>query len=268
MSSRALAATAIQQDLGTEVVGKQIVCLKVVGSTNDWLKSAAADGAAEGLTVFAEEQTSGHGQAGRRWLAPPGCCILASVLLRPQLPPDRLAFVTMLAACGAAAASIEVTGLPVQLKWPNDLIVENRKVAGVLVESAIVDGTVESAIVGIGINVNQSRRDLASLPEATSLRAETGRRVDRTALGRALLRSLDAGYTLIRNGQLDTILAEWRKRLVTPGTWVSLRTSSGVAGPFFATHVTDRGALVLRHPDGSTFEVIAGEVSVVRHLAG
>jgi BirA family biotin operon repressor/biotin-[acetyl-CoA-carboxylase] ligase len=263
MRFKPLSATAIQQDLGTQVIGRQVTCVRVTGSTNDWLKAAAAEGAPEGLAVFAEEQTAGRGQVGRHWIAPPGCCILTSVLLRPSIPPDQLRYLTMIAACAAAAASIETTGLAIQLKWPNDLISDTGKVGGVLVENSIVDGQVEHAIVGTGINVNQSRRDLASLPGATSLRAELGRMVDRTDLARALLRALDERYTFIRDQQYDAILAEWRGRLVTIGKWVSLRTGNRVDGPYFALQVTDRGALVLLRSDGTTFEAVAGEVSVI-----
>ncbi len=268
MRNRPLDGTAIQQGLQTEVVGNQIVCLKVVGSTNDWLRAAAADGAPEGLAVFAEEQTSGRGQVGRHWIAPPGCCILTSVLLRPKLAPDHLPYLTMIGACAAAAAAIEMTGLKVELKWPNDLIVDDRKVAGVLVESASVDGVVEEAIIGIGINVNQTRRDLVPVPGATSLRADLGRIVDRVSLARVLLRALDERYALMRDGLFDAILSEWRERLVTLGKWVSVRTGSNVEGPFFALQVTSRGALVLLRSDGSTFEVVAGEVSIVPQPAG
>ncbi len=262
MGDRPLSEATIRRGLTTEVVGRQIVCLKTVGSTNDWLKAAAAEGAPEGLVVFAEEQTAGRGQAGRAWIAPPGCCLLGSVLLRPSLAPTQLFAVTMLGACAAAGAAIELTGLPLRLKWPNDLVSERGKVGGVLTESSLVDGQVEYAILGVGIDVNLGRRDLAAIPGASSLQVELGRPVSRNALARALLQGLDARYSALRSGQLDAIHAEWRERLGTLGQWVTLRVGATVEGPFFATDVTADGALVLLRPDGSTLTAVAGEVSV------
>ena len=206
-----LSAIAIRRGLATRVVGREIVCLKTVGSTNDWLKAAAAEGEAEGIAVFAEEQTAGRGQAGRAWVAPPGCCLLVSVLFRPAPSPERLVYLTMLGACAAAAAASEETGLAIRLKWPNDLISPRGKLGGALTEGSISDGRVEHAILGLGLNVNLTRRALAAIPGADSLQAILGRPLRRNALAR---------------------------------------------------DVTSTGALVLERPDGTTFEAVAGEVSV------
>lgn len=257
-----LSPKTIRRGLVTQVVGDRIVCIKSVGSTNDWLKTAATEGEPEGLAVFAEEQTAGRGQVGRRWVAPLGCCLLGSVLFRPPFPPERLFDLTMLGACAAAGAAIELTGLPVQLKWPNDLISERGKIGGVLTESSIVDGRVEYAILGIGLNVNLSRRALSGIPGADSLQADPGHRVNRNQLARALLRGLDERYSLLCQGQSEAIFSEWRERLDTIGKWVDLRRGQGVEGPFFALQVTEDGGLILERADGNTFTVVAGEVSV------
>ncbi len=257
-----LSPAALRRGLNTRVVGSEIVCLKTVGSTNDWLKAAAAEGAAEGLVVFAEEQTAGRGQGSHHWIAPPGCCILASILLRPRLSPERLFYLTMIGSCAAAAAAIEITGLPVHLKWPNDLISEHGKLGGVLTESSIVDGQVEYAILGIGLNVNVRRRALAQIPGAASLQTELGREVNRARLARALLRGLDERYTLIQDGDFDAVFSEWRERLDTIGRWVDLHRDTEVEGPFFALQVTEEGALILLRPDGTTITAVAGTVSV------
>jgi BirA family biotin operon repressor/biotin-[acetyl-CoA-carboxylase] ligase len=233
-----------------------------VGSTNDWVKAAASEGAVEGLAVFAEEQTAGRGQIGRIWTAPPGGSILLSVLLRPRLRPDQLAYLTMLGACAAAGAVVEVSGRPVSLKWPNDVITDRGKLGGALIETSIVDNDVEYAVLGIGINANVSRRALASIPGATSLQAELGHEINRNALARALLNGLDERYRILQVGNVDSILTEWRERLSTVGSSVSLQVGGALDGPYVAAGVTDRGALVLRRPDGSQFEAVAGEVSV------
>jgi BirA family biotin operon repressor/biotin-[acetyl-CoA-carboxylase] ligase len=262
MPYRRLSQSAIAKNLNTRVVGREVVVLKTVGSTNDWLKAAAAEGAAEGLVVFAEEQTAGRGQQGRAWQAPPGCCLLGSILLRPDLAPDRLPYLTMVGSCAAAGAIIGRTSLPIVLKWPNDVMGERGKVGGVLTEASLTDGGLEYAILGIGINVNLPCRDLATIPGADSLRADLGRDVNRNALAHDLLQALDERYGLVKDGDFGAILGEWKERLRTPGQWVTLRRGDAVDGLYFARGVADNGALILLREDGSTFEVVAGEVSV------
>jgi|SRR5579883_3231082 len=262
MAYRPLSSSAIGRGLRVQTVGREIVCLRTVGSTNDWLKAAAAEGAPEGLVVFAEEQTAGRGQIGRPWYAPIGCCILTSILFRPTFPPEQLFALTMLGACAAASAAVSLTGLSVHLKWPNDLVSEGGKVGGALTESTVVDGRVEWAILGIGLNVNLNRRALANIPGATSLQCELGKRINRNALARALLQGLDDRYQIIKAGQLATVVSEWRERLSTIGKWVTLRSGTNLEGPLFAWQVTDSGGLILLRPDGTTFTAVAGEVSV------
>lgn len=257
-----LSSTAIRRGLQTEVIGKEVVCVKTIGSTNDWLKAAAAEGASEGLAVFAEEQTAGRGQAGRAWQAPYGCCLLGSVLLRPQLPPDRIFYLTMLSACAAASAVIELTGLPVELKWPNDLICEGAKLGGALTDSSTEDGQMQYAILGIGINVNLSRATLKAIPGATSTRAGSGHTLNRNTLARALLKGIDDRYSYLRRGDYPAIRFEWRQRLNTLHKWVNLTVGGQVEGPLFAEDIADDGALILLRPDGTRFPAVAGEVSV------
>lgn len=262
MAYTPLSATTIKRGLQTQIIGRDIVCVKTVGSTNDWLKTAAAEGAEEGLVVFAEEQTAGRGQAGHTWLAPPGCCLLVSVLLRPSLPPDRLFLFTMIGACAAAGASIDISGRSILLKWPNDILSPEGKIGGVLTESSIVHGRVDYVILGVGLNVNISRRALAEIPGAASLQAGLGHPVNRATLARVFLQGLDDRYATIRSHQDEAIVTEWKERLATIGQWVNLRIGDRVEGPLFALQVTDEGGLVLLRPDGSTFTVLAGEVSV------
>ena len=262
MAYSPLLVSAIRRGLHIQRIGREIVYIRSVGSTNDWLKAAAAEGATEGLVVIAEEQSAGRGQAGRSWDAPLGCCLLVSVLFRPSFPPDHLPALMMLGACAAAGAAVDLTGLPVQLKWPNDLISEGGKLGGVLTESSVVDERVEWAILGIGLNVNLNRRALASIPGATSLQFELGKRINRNALARALLQGIDDRYQMVTSGEHVAVVSEWRARLSTIGQWVTLRVGSHVEGPFFALQVTDSGGLVLLRPDGTTFTVVAGEVSV------
>lgn len=262
MSYRPLSAREISRGRDTSLIGNRVVCLPAVGSTSDWLKAAAAEGAAEGLAVFAELQTAGRGQVGRRWNAPPGTSILVSILLRPQFSLDLLPYLTMLCACAMAEAVVTSTGLPVRLKWPNDLVTGRGKLGGVLTETSIADTRIEYAILGLGLNVNVTRRALQAIPGATSLQAESGMAVNRNRLARSLLGGLDDRYRLLLSGGGEAILAEWRSRLATIGAHVMVRAGDRLTGPFRADRVTELGALVLERPDGSTFEILAGDVSI------
>lgn len=261
MAYRPLSERSIARNLRPRRIGREVVVLKSVGSTNDWMKAAAAEGAREGIAVFAEEQSAGRGQAGRAWSAPAGGCLLMSVLLRPTVPVERLPYLTMLGACAAAAAIVEQTGLPITLKWPNDLIGARGKVGGVLTEASFADAGLDYVVLGIGLNVNLARRALSAIPGADSLQAGLGRRVNRNGLARSVLRALDERYASLESGASGVIFDEWKGRLRTLGQWVTLTRGPAVEGPFLAQDVTDSGALVLARPDGSTFEIVAGEVS-------
>ncbi len=244
---------------------RQVIYLPATGSTNDVAKRLAAQGASEGTVVVADEQTAGRGRLGRRWLAPRGACLLCSILLRPQLPPTRANRLTMLCSLAASDAVEKVAGLPVALKWPNDLITQSptwKKLAGVLTETGIVGEQLEFVVVGIGINVNVPPETLPTLdPRATSILAETGKEADRVALLATLLAGVEARYERLRTG--ENPCAEWVVRLATLGQRVEATTSAGtLAG--VAESVNEDGALLLRTPDGKLHRLLAGDVTLSR----
>lgn len=226
-------------------------------STNDLATAAAAQGASEGLVVCADEQTQGRGRQGRRWEAPPGAGLLCSVLLRPALPPPLAPRVGLYVAVAAAAAVERALALPVALKWPNDLLVCGRKVAGVLAESGIVGARLDYVVVGIGINVHWHPADVA----ATSLDAAAGRLVPRRALLAALLAELDRWRPLLDATEPDRLLAAWRGRLITLGRAVEVR---GLAQPLrgVAIGVVADGGLVVADDRGRTEVVHAADVTL------
>jgi len=269
----------VQTVLTTRLFGRNLVLLPRVGSTNDVAKELAAQGAPEGTVVLADEQTAGRGRMGRRWLAPPGTCLLCSILFRPDLPPTQAQRLTMLCSLAAADAIEQVAGLRVAVKWPNDLIVQPptsnpqpptsnpqpqawRKLAGVLTETGVMGERLEFVVVGIGINVNVALRDLPSLaPDATSILAETGRQVDRVTLLAALLAGVEVRYTRLRAGESPH--AGWAARLATLGQSVEVTTSTGtLAG--VAESVDEDGVLLLRTPGGGLRRLIAGDVTLAR----
>jgi BirA family biotin operon repressor/biotin-[acetyl-CoA-carboxylase] ligase len=237
--------------------------LEVVASTNDRLKEKAREGAPEWTVVVADRQTAGRGRAGHRWVSPEGNLFL-SVLLRPA-PPLPVTLLPLAAGVAVSEAAGE-SGVEARLKWPNDLVVGSRKVAGILVESVSGAAGVEAAVVGIGVNV---RLDPASLPadlrdRVTSLAAESTRSADVGEAGAAVLARLRVWYDrLARRGHTD-VLAAWRERSVPWwGRPVEARSGASVVRGI-AHGLDERGALLLDLEDGSRIAVVSGEVSELR----
>jgi BirA family biotin operon repressor/biotin-[acetyl-CoA-carboxylase] ligase len=254
---------------GIEFV-RRIEYRPTVGSTNDIAKQLGAEGAPEATLVIADEQTAGRGRLGRAWWSPPGTAIAMSLLLRPEFPPLRAHRLTMLAGLAAAEAIEQVTGLRVGLKWPNDVVIEQKarskrqeaiflKLGGILSEASIAGEAFEFAVVGLGLNINVDFRGRTDLPEATSLMMELGHEVDRLAILRALVERFAARYAVIdRDRQLH---ADWLARLTMLGRQVVARRGD----EFFAglaESVDESGALLIRGDDGTLCRVDAADVTL------
>ncbi len=232
-------------------------------STNDVLKALAREGAEDGTLVLAEEQTAGRGRHQRRWIAPPQTSLLMALLFRPQGPFGyRASRITMLCGLSLLETVQEVTGLPVQLKWPNDLILERgaawKKVAGML--SEIGGDPPDFLIVGLGLNVNVSEAQLLAVaPRATSLMAEVGSAVDRVALLQTFLARTERYCDRLRSGWDPQPL--WAEQLAWMGRPVDVVTSNEVVTGV-AEAVDDEGALILRKSGGQQRRFSAGDVSL------
>jgi BirA family biotin operon repressor/biotin-[acetyl-CoA-carboxylase] ligase len=245
----------IEEGLDTRRIGRRIAVWNRVTSTNDLAARAAGSTVNEGLVVLAEEQSAGRGRRGRTWTAPSGASILMSVLLFP--PPDlaETAWLTALGAVATAEVVAEWTGSDPRIKWPNDVRVGGRKIAGVLVERG------QGAVIGIGLNANI---DPGDFPEelrdaATSLRILNGRPVDRSEVARALIRRLDAWYDLGRSGGPATLNPPWRDRSEHLGQTVQVHTPQGPAlGRLDDLHLQDGLCLTLR--DGLRRQIPARDV--------
>lgn len=243
------------------------------GSTNRDLIEAARRGAAEGTVLVADHQTAGRGRLGRTWQAPPGSSLLASVLSRPDVVPEAVHLVTMAVALAAAEACDEVAGVAPRLKWPNDLVVVDRrgprKVAGILAESVLDGDRVGALVVGIGLNVNWPADlppDLA--PIAVSLNHLVGRPVDRVALLEVFLLRFERWYGAATASPGDEVVDAWRGRSATLGTRVRVE----LAGPKLldafegrAVDISPEGHLVVL-ADGETEprQVAVGDVVHLR----
>lgn len=206
--ARRLCPDQIEWELGTKVVGRRVAVWNRVTSTNDLADRASGSLANEGLAILAEGQTAGRGSRGRTWTAPEGSSILMSVLLFPPAPLDDPAWLTALGALAVAESVERATSLDARIKWPNDVRVDGRKVAGILVERR------RGTVLGIGLNVNLAPDDFPEelRPIATSLRALSGRPFDRSMLARRLLRRLDHWYALGVASGPDLLDRAWRDR--------------------------------------------------------
>lgn len=245
------------------IVGREILTLSCVDSTNTYLKNAALHGAAEGTVVVADAQSAGRGRLGRSFQSPAGKGVYLSVLLRPSMPPERLLPVTALTAVAVCRALREVCGAEAEIKWPNDVLLDRRKIAGILTEAVMPQEGKTCLVIGIGINVAQTAEDFS--PEvaalATSLRMQ-GKEISRETLVPPLLARLDEMYEALRSGNLQPWLAEYRRRCATLGKPVRLRNLAGGEETARAEAVDEQFGLVVRTAEGTVKTVRGGEVSV------
>jgi BirA family biotin operon repressor/biotin-[acetyl-CoA-carboxylase] ligase len=229
-----------------------------IDSTNRYALDEARAGAPGGLVAVAEHQRAGRGRLGRTWVAAPGSSLLVSVMLRPALAPDALGVVTMAAGCALAAAVHDVAGFEPGLKWPNDLVVDDRKLAGLLAEADVVNGDVRAVVIGAGCNVTADAFPPELAITATSCEEESGGVVDRDQLLASFLDELAA-----RIDDLASVPDEYRKRSVTLGRRVRVelgdRAVEGVA-----TRVDDTGVLTVCDDLGAEVRVPVGDVEHLR----
>jgi BirA family biotin operon repressor/biotin-[acetyl-CoA-carboxylase] ligase len=248
---------AIAAGLTTEFIGRELLYFETISSTMDAARKAAKHGACEGTVVIAEEQTRGKGRLRRAWINPPGVAAV-SIVLRPEMA--QLVRLTMAASLATSRSIEHVTGLQTTIKWPNDVIIRGKKVSGILSESALRRGSVDWAIVGIGINVNFDPGAFHEIAEtATSLSNELGREVPQVDIIVRLLVEMEALYLALGRG--ETVHEEWAGRLETLGKHVSVRSGRHTEEGF-AEAVDNDGSLLLRRPDGSLAQIVAGEVTL------
>ena len=211
------------KQLKTKHIGRRLLVYDRVESTNSIALEFAKDRANDGTVVLAHEQTAGRGRHGRNWYCPPGAGVLLSLVIFPPEHVRRPVILTAWAAVSVVNAIRRSTGLEARIKWPNDVLVRGKKVAGILIEHGA------ATVVGIGLNVNQTEQDLQlmGLSEASSFSLFCGRRFDVGRVAEALIESLDALYDGIQNGGLSELLTSWRGSL-------------GVLGREVVVHCQDR----------------------------
>lgn len=257
MVEDSLSPASITDKLETRFIGQRVIYHPRVTSTNELAKQEAQRGAVDGTVVIAAEQTAGKGRLKRVWLSPKGSVAL-SIILYPSVV--YLPSLIMVASLAVAHSIEAVTGLMPQLKWPNDVLVNGRKVSGILIENNVQGSIVNYAIIGIGVNVNLKLSDFPGiLPAATSLSDELGRDVPPLELIRCLLVEMEKLYLVLPTG--GSIYQEWRDSLVNLGRRVHIK-SGEVDCKGIAESVASDGSLLLRHPDGSLTKIVAGDVTL------
>lgn len=259
-----LSKALIQERLQTRFVGRKLFVFETIDSTNACAKTLAEADTAEGAVVLAEFQTQGKGRLGRPWEAEANENLLFSVILRPSLPRPLAGLLTFFASV-ALARAIEGTGAPsVECKWPNDVLLDGRKVCGILLENSLKGETIEYSVVGIGLNVNQERFPDFLRDRATSLRIALGRPVDRLDLLARVLLSLERTYEDVRRGDFDAILADWTSRCTMFGREITVAQDNDlVTGK--AVGLNEDGGLVLQTPSGPR-TIYAGDISLLPSL--
>ena len=257
-----IAPGAIRAALRSRLIGQSLEVYQEIASTNDRAMAAGRAGAPEGLAVLADRQTAGRGRRGRAWASPSGRGLYTSILLRPRVDPTSVPLITLAAGLAVADGIREVSSLSPQLKWPNDVWLNGRKVAGILTELAMAGPSVSHVVVGIGINVNQRREDFPEeLREATSVSLESGRSIVRAALAAVLYNGLDRWYDLFCKGRTESILEEGRRRSATLGKPV--RVLGGTEEwQGLAMDLDADGALLVQDEAGTRRRVMAGDVSI------
>lgn len=261
----ASALKTLKSGLATRIVGREIHARDLVVSTNDVLWELAKHGSEEGTVVFAEEQTAGRGRFGRNWWSPRGKGIWMSVLLRPPTREGTVPMTTIIGALATAEAVRSTTLLSAMIRWPNDILVEGRKVAGVLVE-ARTGRNGRELVLGIGIDVNARQAempdDIADL--AISLSEATGEPVDEPGLAKVLLHELDRWYQVKLSGDIEAINRRWRELSAT----LDRRIVLDEHGRRYEGNVIDvdaRLGLALRLDRGGIRHFRGEHVTVIRH---
>lgn len=260
-------AKRIKSGLNTKVIGKEVYAFDDVDSTNTVALNMAEEGIPEGAVIVAESQNKGRGRFDRVWFSPVGVNLYLSVILRPSLPLKGIPVITLMAGVAAVDAIQRSTGVKNTLKWPNDIVIDDKKTGGILTEAKGQGGNISYLVVGVGINVNM---DEATLPKelfgkTTSIKTKIGRETDRIALLQGFLKELDAWYERFIKEGPSPVVEAWKGRTNMLGRKIVVnegnRTIEGIA-----EDLNRDGALLLRPEMGPLEVIVAGEVVSVCSL--
>jgi len=242
-----LIASEIREGLKTKLFAKRIVSYRTLGSTNDVAKQLADSGAPEGTLIVAEEQTKGRGRLGRSWHSPPKCGLYFTLILRPPIPPAKAPALSICAALAVIDSLRELFGIQVFTKWPNDVLINRKKVCGILTELVTRGNGVDSVIVGVGMNVNNKREDFPKdlRKTATSLAIELGEEVSRLEVLKRFLLEFERDYLLFSNSGLAPFRNHYRECSAVLGRSVKIRCGDKLLSGI-AEDIDEEGSLILK----------------------
>lgn len=256
-----LSINDLKQQLKSDTFGKSILLFDSVESTQNLARAAAEEGAAEGTLFIAEQQVSGRGRMGRQWVSPRGKGIWMSMVLRPTVPIHFAPQLTLLTAVALCRSLKKLTALPIGIKWPNDLLIDGKKISGILLESAAEEERLRYVIAGIGISVNLETEDYAEelLDKATSLAIASGQKWDRVDVIADFLKEWEQLYNLYQEQGFSSIITLWEALSVSLGKKVRLLTPQGdmVGVPI---GLDESGAIRIRQEDGTEKSVFSAEM--------
>ncbi len=252
-----LFAHEVSSHLATEFVGKRIFYFDTVSSTMDIAMKLGLQGLPEGTVVLAEAQTKGRGRLGRDWFSPKYKGIYLSLILRPKILPNQATILTLLAAVSICEAIKEIVGLDVQIKWPNDILIHNKKLGGILTEINAEMDQVRFVVIGIGINVNNDKKTLVL--GATSLKEQREENPSRIELVQRILRNIEKNYFNFQEKGSKFVIEKWRDYNITLGRRIKVfYHKEHIEGE--ATDIDTDGSLLLRKDNGIIQKVTAGDV--------
>ncbi len=252
----------ISSRLDTEFLGKKLYYFETIDSTNEYLKHLPEEETVHGTVCIGDHQSAGKGRLGRTWLSPRGSSIYISYLLKPDIEPANASMLTIVAALSVAKAINKVTGLDTSIKWPNDIVVNSKKVCGILTEMTADMDRIERVIIGIGINVNMESFDDSIKDMATSLRIESGMVVKRADIIINMLKTFEEYYSMfVKTEDLSLLLDDYNSILVNRGKEVRIieRDKEWAAT---AVSMNKLGELIVNDNEGKEVNIRSGEVSV------
>ncbi|MFQ5849227.1 MAG: biotin--[acetyl-CoA-carboxylase] ligase [Candidatus Binatia bacterium] len=264
MTFQPLLPDEIERTISTKRLGKKVHYFDTIPSTNLEAQGLARQGAAEGEIVIAEGQTHGKGRMGRSWVSPPYLNLYLSVILRPKFPPSCAPRITLMSAVALAETVQSFFSLAPEIKWPNDILVRGKKIAGILTESSCEPERILFVILGIGVNLNFPRELMSKTiqDKATSFLILTQKPVDRGAFTCRLIQSLDRCYGELENGQFISIAQRWESFFRLRGKRVRVEMPDReISG--WAMGIDSDGALILELGGGVRERIMAGDVSPI-----
>ncbi|MBU0709824.1 MAG: biotin--[acetyl-CoA-carboxylase] ligase [Candidatus Omnitrophica bacterium] len=247
----------VTRDLNTQFIGKRIHYFDSLASTMDMAMQLGMKKAPEGTLVLAEYQTRGWGRLGRNWSSPRYKGIYLSLILRPKMLPERASILTLLCAVSICEAIKAACGLDTQIKWPNDILIDNKKLGGILTELTASTDEIKFMAVGVGLNINNDKKSL--VPQATSLKEKKGEVINRVHLLQEILRRIESNYLLFQKKGADFFIEKWRKQSITLGKRIKVQCHKKIIEGVAQDIDTD-GGLLIRNDSGVIQKIMAGDV--------